>query len=98
MKIGDRGIQLKQFVEHQNEMPESLLYGKWNGKAGVWGMSMVRGPPMCRHVNGLCVCVSVCEHITMHSVASGYMYAGTSRVRVVADVPATDAASMMASA
>ena len=49
VKIGDRGIQLKQFVEHQNEMPESLLYGKWNGKAGVWGMSMVRGPPMCRH-------------------------------------------------
>ena len=77
VKIGDRGIQLKQFVEHQNEMPESLLYGKWNGKAGVWGMSMVRGPPMCRarHVNRLRVGVSVCEHITMHSATTGYMIA-----------------------
>lgn len=42
VKIGNRGIQLKQFIEAQNEKPESLLYQKYSGKAGVWGMSMVR--------------------------------------------------------
>lgn len=42
VKIGDRGIVLKRFIEAQNLDPESLLYQKYSGKAGVWGMSMVR--------------------------------------------------------
>lgn len=43
VKIGNRGIQLKQFIEAQNEKPDSLLYQKYSGRAGVWGMSMGGG-------------------------------------------------------
>ena len=45
--IGDRGIDLLRYIEHQNEMPDSLLYKKYNGKAGVWGLSMGGGAAMC---------------------------------------------------
>ena len=45
-KLGDRGIDLLRYIEHQNEMPDSLLYKKYNGKAGVWGISMGGGAAM----------------------------------------------------
>ena len=45
-KIGDRGIDLLRYIEYQNRMPDSLLYKKYNGKAGVWGISMGGGGAM----------------------------------------------------
>ena len=55
IKIGHRVIDLLKFVESQSNTEGSWLYGKYNGYAGVYGVSMGGGAGLYgKHVSPMC--------------------------------------------